>query len=154
MESKVGRNGGNHKYSEAACGVGLRPSRSAAALIGLAALATVALMIAMPGALGPRILAATWVACAALEAIHARALHRGRRGVRAIVVRHEAEIAVQRASGEWRMGALRAGSFVAPWLTVIRWRPAGSRFDRTIPILPDMLAPEDFRRLRVMLRWS
>ena len=49
---------------------------------------------------------------------------------------------------------LRDGSFVAPWLTIVRWRPEGARFDRTFLVVPGMLEREDFRRLRVLLRWA
>jgi toxin CptA len=144
---------GEHKYSEAACEIPLRPSRSAAWVVALASLATLVLIAAAPGALALRILAATWIACAALEALRSRALLRGRRAARAVSLARGGEIAVQDALGCWRTGSLREGSFVAPWLTVIRWRPAGARFDRAVPILPDMLSPDEFRRLRVMLRW-
>ena len=39
-------------------------------------------------------------------------------------------------------------------LTSIVWRPDGARWSRSILVLPDMLAPDDFRRLRVMLRYA
>ena len=34
------------------------------------------------------------------------------------------------------------------------WRPDGARWSRAILIVPDMLPPDDFRRLRVMLRYA
>jgi hypothetical protein len=153
MVTKMGAKAREHKYSEAACEITLKPSRSAAWMVALAALATLVLIAATPGALALRILAATWIACAALETLHSRALLRGRRAARVVSLARGGEIAVQDALGVWRTGSLREGSFVAPWLTVIRWRPAEARFDRAVPILPDMLSPEDFRRLRVLLRW-
>jgi hypothetical protein len=55
-------------------------------------------------------------------------------------------------SGEPCEGRLEPGSFVAPWLTLVRWRPAGARFDRTVLVAPAMAQPEAFRRLRVRLR--
>ena len=143
-----------HKYSDATCEISLRPSQFAAWGVAVASLATLALVVATPGALRHRILFATWIACAALEALHSRALLRGGRAARVVSLAPGGAIAVRDALGRWRAGDLRAGSFVAPWLTVIRWRPDGARFDRTIPILPDMLSQEDFRRVRVMLRWS
>lgn len=151
---KVGATAREHKYNDATCEVSLRPSRSAAWWVAVASLTTLALVAATPGALGLRILFATWIACAALEALHSRALLRGGRAARVVSLEPGGAIAVQDALGRWRTGALRGGSFVAPWLTVIRWRPAGARFDRAIPIHPDMLSQEDFRRVRVMLRWS
>ena len=144
----------DHKYSEATVRIALAPSRVGVRAIASMASATLALLLFTPGPAGLRILAATWIACAALHALHAVALHRGRRGVRAARLGRAGEIEVQDATGAWRSGVLRAGSFVAPWLTIIRWRARGSRFDASILLLPDMLPAEDFRRLRVLLRWS
>ena len=60
---------------------------------------------------------------------------------------------------EWRdgraiEGSVRPGSFVAPWLTIVRWRPEGAWCDRTVPLLPGMVDAEAFRRLRIVLRFS
>ena len=151
---KVGAEAREHKYSDATCEISLGPSRSAAWAVAAASLATLVLIAAAPGGLRLRILFATWIACAALEALHSRALLRGGRAARIVSLQPEGAISVQDALGRWRTGGLCEGSFVAPWLTVIRWRPAGAWFDRTIPILPDMLSQEDFRRVRVTLRWS
>ena len=46
------------------------------------------------------------------------------------------------------------GSFVAPWLTIVRSRPKGAWFDRTLVVLPDMLDADAFRELRLRLRWE
>ncbi len=122
-------------------------------LVMLAAGATLAVIAVTPGLDAARILAATWVLCAAIEASHSRALLRGRRSVRALRVRG-LSIEVQDGLGRWRTGTVRAGSFVAPWLTIVRWRPEGAWIDRTVPILPGMADREDLRRLRVILRWA
>lgn len=52
-----------------------------------------------------------------------------------------------------------AGSFVTPWLTVIRYRLPGDlawrrAWPRVIPIWPDSIPQEDFRRTRVALKWK
>jgi hypothetical protein len=154
MEANVGRAQSELKYSEEAVRAALGASRLAAAGLAAMALATVALLAAMPGAAALRILLATAVLCAGLEAIHAVALRRGRRGVRAILVRRSHQVEVELEGGAWKRGELREGSFVAPWLTIVRWRPEGARFDRSVVILPGMLPAEDFRRLRVVLRWG
>jgi toxin CptA len=154
MGDDMGAGRAELKYSEAACEVALGASPVAAALLGAAALASLALIGLTPGPSALRILAATWVCCAALEALHRVALHRGAGGVRGLALRGGGEIAVENVQGLRRSGRLRDGSFVAPWLTIVRWRPDGARFDRAVAILPDMLAAEPFRRLRVALRWS
>lgn len=141
------------KYSEAAIELSLGPSRLAAAGLGAMALATLAVLFATPGAAAARILLATAVACGALECAHGLGLGRAA-GRRALRLRGSGEIEVRSPGGLWRRGCPRAGSFVAPWLTLLLWRAEGSRFDRAVLILPDMLGEEDFRRLRVWLRWA
>ena len=141
------------KYSHPAVFLALRPSRLAAAGVGLACAATLAVIAATPGPPGLRILAATWVACAALESIHSRALLRGARAVRRLRV-GAGDVEVEDGCGGAHAGKLVPGSFVAPWLTIVRWRPAGARFDRTVAILPGMAQAADLRRLRVLLRWA
>jgi hypothetical protein len=49
---------------------------------------------------------------------------------------------------------VRAATYVGAWVTTIVWRPDGARWSRAILVLPDMLPAEDFRRLRVMLRYA
>lgn len=129
-------------------------SGAAVALVAAPALATLAVIAITPGALALRILAATWTVGAALEAAHRVALRRGRNGVRILMVRRSGGIMLRNAEGVWTNGALRDGSFVAPWLTLVRWRPEGARVDRTVLILPGMVGAEEFRRLRVLLRWG
>ena len=143
-----------HKYSEAPLAIRLAPSHIAARIVAVVALSTIALIALTPGAAALRILAATWIACAALEALHALALRRGARAVRSMVLQRSGAIEVETSGGRSLYGEVRDGSFVAPWLTIIHWRPEGTRFDRTLVVLPDMLAPDDFRRLRVLLRWT
>ena len=45
------------------------------------------------------------------------------------------------------------GSFVHTWFTTILWRAEGARFSRPIAVLPDSLPAEQFRELRVWLKW-
>jgi hypothetical protein len=121
----------------------LAPSRRARAFAATASLATMALAFALPIAAELRALAAAWAAIAALHALHR--------------LRGRCRVTIER-SGAVRVdgieGLLRPGSFVAPWLAIVRWRPAGARWDRTLLVAPDMLGREEFRRLRVLLRWS
>lgn len=132
----------------------LKYSGAAARLLGAAALASLALLalLPLPGAL--RVALAAAIGALAIEALRRVAHHRGPRGVRALAIHGAGEIAVETHDGRRHAGRLRDGSFVAPWLTIVRWRPVGARFDRTVLILPDMVDAEAFRRLRVRLRWG
>jgi len=132
----------------------LQYSGAATALIGALAAATVGVIAITPGPAAARILGGTWTACAALAAAR-RVSHRAcDKGVRTLVVRLSGEVAVQGADGRWTRGTLRDGSFVAPWLTVVRWRPAGRRLDRTMLLLPGMAEAESLRKIRLILRWG
>lgn len=55
--------------------------------------------------------------------------------------------------GEWHDAALLGSSFVSPYLTVLNLRPTSGRWARHLVILPDAVSAEDFRRLRVWLKW-
>lgn len=134
------------KYS-GAVRVRLARSRIARAFLLLAVIATLSLIVVTPLHASARILMGTWVVCCAIEA------HTRIRRVRRVSVSRSGDIAVEIA-GEWQAGVVRDGSFVAPFVTIVRWRPEGARFDRTIVIVPDMIAREEFRALRVLLRWK
>jgi hypothetical protein len=153
MQATDGCGDAELKYSEEAIELSLAPSPLAAAGLAAMALATFAVLLATPGAAAARILLATAVACGALECAHGLGLGRAARR-RALRLRASDEIEVRSPGGHWRRGCLRAGSFVAPWITLLLWRAEGSRFDRAVLILPDMLGEEEFRRLRVWLRWA
>lgn len=129
-------------------------SGATALAIAGAAAATAAVVVLTPLAWTVR----SWVLAAlclsAGEAIQRVAMHRGPRGVRAMRLAGGRDIQVRRAGGGWIPGSVCDGSFVAPWLTIVLWRPAGARRDHAIVILPGMMRADDFRRLRVLLRWG
>ena len=138
----MGAMAGEHKYS-GGVEVTLQGSRRLAAFVVAAAAATLALLAATPLPPGIAIALATAVACLALPAL------REARRTRRLAIDRDGAVSVDGVAGR-----LASGSFVAPWLTIVHWRPAGARFDRTLPVLPDM-APEPARReLRVILRMS
>ena len=58
-----------------------------------------------------------------------------------------------KAGDEWQPVSLLPSTMVTPWLTVLHLRHVDNR--RThIVILPDSLCQDDYRRLRVWLRWK
>ena len=110
--------------------------------------ATLALACLAPFPAEARAAAVAWVLALAL---HSR---RAVRGVAALRLDRGGAISVRGRDGAWRAGTVSEGSFVAPWLTIVRWRPEGARLERTLPILPGMAPAETLRTLRVMLRWA
>lgn len=54
---------------------------------------------------------------------------------------------------EWLLAELLPEAIVWPWLVVLRYRLDGSDKPIAKIVLPDSLSSDDFRRLRVWLRW-
>jgi len=136
MGSKVETVACEIKYS----GVGL-------AFLLAAAAATIALVLAMPM---PALLRASLVlyVCACSARACATLL-----APRSLRLTRQGEICLREDAG-WRTGQVRDGSFVMPWLVVVRWRPAGARLNGTLLLLPDMAPTEEMRKIRIFLRWA
>lgn len=142
-----------NKYSEAVA-AHVAPSLRAAALLAALGGASLALMTLIPMGVWMRMALGSAILLSTLDAIRVAALRLGPRGVRAFRLERSGSLRVRDAAGREREGRVREGSFVAPWLTLVRWRPEGARRDRTFLLLPGMLDDEAFRRLRVLLRWQ
>ena len=134
--------------------VSLGPSRLAGACIGVVTLATLAIVLTFPilpwqhAALCAVVLVSAWVA---FERIAAR---RTPDAVIEVRVAHDLLIVVMRRDGRLVAGRVRPSTCVSAALTSIVWKRSGAHLPRTILVLPDMLPAEDFRKLRVMLRYA
>jgi hypothetical protein len=115
-------------------------------LIAGAALATLAIAMALPWSLLLRASIGLGVCGLALRS--AREIL----DVRSVRVEADSTVTVTARTGLATHGRLRGGSFVAPWLTIVRWRPDGARFDRTVLVLAATADAAHFRRLRIRLR--
>ena len=132
----------------------LSPSLVAGAATGVLAAANIALTIALPL---DWLLQATLIAAAAAWAgwsFHVDALRRGRYAVTEVRLAPDLILVACMGDGRLVAGHVRTSTHVGAWVTTIVWRPDGWRWSRTILVLPDMLPAEDFRRLRVMLRYA
>ena len=131
----------------------LGPSRRAGAWItAVAAAALVSILAAdlpesakaaLTGALG----------AAAVRSARRHAGQEGAGAVRRFTVDLAGRVEAEHADGRLVAGRLAEGSFVAPWLTVVRWVPEGARLSRALAIVPDAVEAGAFRRLRILLRW-
>ena len=85
---------------------------------------------------------------------HVVALRRGPRATKSLWLSGDRMVVVRDGAGNLKAGYVRSSTYVGARLTTIVWRPDGSRWSRAELILPDMLPPDDFRRLRVLLRYG
>jgi hypothetical protein len=93
------------------------------------------------------------VAISACHAVWRVALLRSERAIECFEIDREGRVNARSRLRGWQEGKLLGTSFVSPMLTILNLRLAGERFARHIVILPDSLPFEDFRQLRVLLRW-
>lgn len=75
------------------------------------------------------------------------------RSVTALLLKSDGRAEAMLRNGTTMVGMQTSGSFVHPWFTSIIWRPQDFRFSRAIGVLPDSLPAEQFRELRVWLKW-
>ena len=132
----------------------LGPSRIIGVGIGVATLATLVIVLLLPlegwqhTALCGLVLAWSWVA------FRYGAVRRAPDAISELRLAPDLVLVVNRNDGVLVAGHVRSSTYVSSWITSIVWRPDGARFSRTCLVVPDMLPPDDFRRLRVMLRYA
>ena len=132
----------------------LASSRRALILITLLAAGTCGVIAMLP--LDPMLLAfATFVVVIwAIDRINVVALRHGRRAVCRFELRGDLTVIVVNGDGTASAGRVHRDTYVGARLSTLVWRPFGRWRSRAILLLPDMLPAQDFRRLRVLLRYG
>ena len=133
--------------------IAIRPSRRLTLLLSLAHAAALGACLAadMPVALKLFVVLLIGLSCA--HALYDAALLRSRKAIVALEIADDGVLTFQMRSGEWRRGILLDSSFVAPYLTVLNLKTDGTRLARHVVVMADSVAAEEYRRLRVWLRW-
>jgi toxin CptA len=134
--------------------VPLRRSRTWLAAIPLLALGALASWLTIDVPVWADVVVAVVVGAWAVHNVRLHGLRRGRTSIVELMLSSDAVVVMRFASGGPAAGHVRSASFVHPLLTTIVWRPDGARWSRSLPIVPDMLDADDFRRLRVLLRYG
>ena len=134
--------------------VHLQPSRYLALILGFAHVATAGLLwpLALPVAV--KLAGVAILAISLVFNLRHYALLRAARAVVAFELSDEMACTLETRRGERIGGALLGSSFVAPYLTVLNLKPEGKFFTRSVVILADAIDAEEFRQLRVLLRWK
>ncbi len=131
-----------------------RPSRLAGSAIVVASMATAVLVAVVEMPIVPTVGCLSIVIAVLLSGLYRCA----GRGVAAILhVGIDRSIVVTDRRGRSHAGAILDDSYVGSMLTTIVWRADGDRWwrpARTMLFVPDSLPPDEFRRLRVLLRYG
>ncbi len=131
-----------------------RPSRAAAVVIVVFAVAAFGAVVSLPTPIAVDMVAAVALFGWARHHFRRHVTRRSPRAVIEILLSSDAVIVVRRNDGKLVAGHVRSATFVHPWFTSIVWRPDGARWSRSLPLAPDMLGIDEFRRLRVLLRYG
>jgi hypothetical protein len=134
--------------------VELGPSRTAGIAIGLMGAATLGVVLALPIAAWQQAGLVGGVAGWAWRAWRMHALRQGSQACIALRLAPNRLLTATMGDGRLLAGHVRSSSYVGTRLTTIVWRADGERHSRSVWILPDMLPADDFRRLRVLLRYA
>lgn len=130
------------------------PSIAASVLIASLALGTCAVLATLQLDVPTTALSIFAAVLWALDRILVVGLRCGARAVREFELRGDLTVIVLTGDGTTCAGRVHRESYVGARLSTIVWRPFGRWRLRTILLLPDMLPPADFRRLRVLLRYG
>jgi hypothetical protein len=130
----------------------LGPSRLASALICVTCLASCVLVAWLPGAAALRGALVIGIGAYALLTIRHWATRSASRAIIGIELDADRAVRLIERTGRHIEGIVQPDSYVGALLTTLVVRPEGKRRLRTLAILPDMLPPDDLRRLRLLLR--
>jgi len=105
--------------------------------------------------------APSWVQTVLVVAIAASLLHCLARdavlyvpkAIVALEIGEHGVVSFRTRRGTWIECAVLGSSFVSPRLTIVHLRQSGQRRTRYVILVPDNVEGEEFRRLRVWLRW-
>lgn len=132
----------------------LSPSRLATGLVAGIAAATIVALCTLPlhwAVLAPSAIA---VLAWAVDRIRVVGSRTSPRAVAGLSLTGDRLIVVRYRTGRLAAGFVRSATYVSPSLTSIVWKPDDRLRSQALLILPDMLPGDDFRRLRVMLRYG
>jgi hypothetical protein len=134
--------------------VPLHRSPTAGIVIAFVALGTTVLTIALSPPAWARLGCAVALGAWSWSALRRVAWRTAASSALEILLSLDRTVVVRTRDGRLRAGVVRDASYVGPAVTTLVWKPDDARFAQAILVLPDMLSPEDFRRLRIALRYG
>lgn len=132
----------------------IEPSRFLAGLLILVHALAAALLypLALPEMLKLALAAA--IAVSGVHSVMKTALLKWRNAIVALEIDNEGMALRERNAEQWRPCRVLGTTFVSSYLTVLNLRLLKGGAVRHVVMLPDNVDQDDFRRLRVRLRWS
>ena len=131
--------------------ISLRPSISLAAILSTAHLGAISLILVLP--ISERLPLVMLLAFSMAYSILRYALIQLPDSIVFLKLEEKSCTFSMRSGGE-KICAFHGSSYVSPYLTVLNLKEEGKRLMKSVVILPDAIDREEFRQLRVWLRWK
>lgn len=131
-----------------------KPSYRLAAILSLAHLAAAGLLGLLELSLGIKAIATAALVFSLIYYLRQDALLTANDAVEFFELSDEMQCTLTTRSGESVGCSLLGSTFVTPYLTVLNLKPSGKILTRSVVILSDGIDVEEFRQLRVWLRWK
>jgi hypothetical protein len=132
----------------------LRPSWSLAVALNAVHAGAAATLLHLDLSLELKLAGAAAVLASLCHAVWRNALLRGHRAIIALEIDDQENGAICARDGIWHEVKVLGTSYVTPRLTVINIRRAGARLPLHVLLTTDNVDPDDFRKIRVLLRWA
>jgi toxin CptA len=134
--------------------ISLQPSRLLATLLIAAHIGAIALALVVDIPLWLKVVAATALMIQCVLLACRQALLLGEDSALALEVTSDHQLNLQTRAAGWSEFEVLGTTYVTPYLTVLNLRRRDERRTRHLTLLPDSLRADDFRKLRVWLRWK
>ena len=134
--------------------ISLNPSRLLAFILIVAHVCAIGLILTIGLPQWVTLAAAVGLVIQCMIVVYREALLRGGKPIIALEVTSDHGINIKTRRGGWQEGEVLGSTYVTPYLTIMNLRLSGERLARHVTLLPDSLDGDDFRRLRVWLKWK
>lgn len=131
-----------------------KPSYWLAAILSLAHLAAAVVLWTLMLSLNIKLIITVALIISLIYYLRQDALLTANRAVIAFELSNEMQCTLTTRSGESIVCSILSSTFVAPYLTVLNLKTAEKLFMLSVAILPDSIDAEEFRQLRIWLKWK
>ncbi len=138
----------------AALSIHPKPSYWLAMILGSVHCAAIGLISLLPAVVDIKVMLVAMLIISLIYSLSKDALLISQDAIKVLVLSDEMPCQLMMRSGESISCSILEDSFVAPYLTVVCLKPEGKFFPRSLVMLKDSLDAEEFRKLRVWLRWK
>lgn len=134
--------------------VSLKPSRYITAVLIAVHTAAAAVVWPLQMSEAAKVTLAAFLVASLAISLRRHALLKARGAIVQVVLKGADTVSVRTRDGSWREARILGTTYVSPVLTALNVKAEGFKLVRHIVLVPDNVDSEDFRKLRVALRWG